>query len=153
MTKTKTPAPVPPKPEYNEKAVYTGRRLQSNGEVWHRFEKPNGEEMYFGKTQRVYIGHTYACGKSNIARRPERDYGIERVDNPEWDAADALVDAHRARRRAEAKAKATSSPALKNASAALAPLFKGLDYFQRRYLIEYLANSLDDRGKVRKKRK
>lgn len=122
--------------KYPLKVVYTGRRLIEN-KIYHRFEKPNGEAMHFRGVKRVWIGYTYKCGENNISSKPERTED-ERIDNPEWDVADELVDAELKRKKAEKILEGKQSPALKNAIAALAPLCRNISYFQRRTLIEYL---------------
>jgi hypothetical protein len=125
------------KPIYNTKAVYTGRRFGRDGKVRHRFEKANGEELNFRGIKGVCLGYTYKCSASTIAERPERT-DDDRIDNPEWEAADAMVGAYNAQKRAEAKMRKEAKPALRAAVLALKPLLKGKDYFGRRALIEYL---------------
>jgi hypothetical protein len=136
-------------PRYNETCVYTGRR-EGKKCILHRFEKPDGEEMYFSGIRGVHIGMTYRCGKTNIASRPELVMEVERIDNPEWDAADALIDAKRAEKRAEKKLAASTKPALKTAVSALQPLVRGMSYFDRKSLVEYL---VEEAVKVGKKRR
>lgn len=127
-----------PKPKvYTRKAVYTGRRM-SGGKVWQRFELlPEKTEMFFRGVKRVYIGATYKCNRTSIAGKPER-IDDEMIFNAEWDAADALVDAHNAEKRAEAKYRAKASPALKNAVEALRPLVRGIGFFDAKALTDYL---------------
>jgi len=125
--------------KYDRKAVYTGRRLSSNGKVYHRFELlPERESMYFTGVVGVWLGHTYECTDDRIAKRPKMT-DDPREDNAEWEAADAEVDAKNAQKRAEAKIRASTKPALKKAVEALRPLVRGKDYFARKALIEYLA--------------
>lgn len=126
--------------KYNRKAVYTGRRISGpSSKIYHRFELlPERSEMFFQGVRRVYIGYTYECSADRIAQKPVKT-DDERIDNPEWDAADALIDQRRAEKRAEAKIKASTRPALKAAIAALRPLMRNLGYFQRKALVEYLA--------------
>lgn len=128
------------KKEYNARAVYTGRRL-GGGKVWQRFELlPDRREMYFSGVKGLYIGYAYECTDKTIPARPKCDHEIKREDNPEWDAADAVVDARNAERRAQAKMKEESRPALKKAVEALKPLMRGLSVFDREALIKYLAD-------------
>lgn len=125
--------------KYDRKAVYTGRRLASNGKVYHRFELlPERSDMHFTGLTGVWLGHTYECTDSKIAKRPKMT-DDDREDNAEWEAADAEVDAKNAVKRAEAKVRSQTKPALKKAVEALRPLFRGKGYFERRALIEYLA--------------
>lgn len=126
----------------DRKAVYIGRRLwgERGDKVAHCFQLlPERRQMAFKGIKKVYIGYTYECAESTMPTRPTRTEDA-RIDNPEWEAADALVDARNARKRADAKIKANSRPAMKKAIEALKPVLIGLDYFQRRSLIEYLAN-------------
>ncbi len=118
--------------------VYTGRRTTDSGKVWQRFEMPDGKEMFFKGVRRVYIGHTYKCSAGSISSRPECVYDIKRVIKPEWAAADAVVNAKNAARRSEAKMALKSKKELHDAVEALAPLFKGLSFFDRRALVELL---------------
>jgi len=60
------------------------------------------------------------------------------VDNPKWEAEDALVDIKRAKDRADAKFKKNESPTLKLAIQALNRVCDGMSFFDRRALIEYL---------------
>jgi hypothetical protein len=141
----------PAKPKYPFKAVYTGRRVASDGKVYQRFEKiPGGNEMYFKGIKGVWLGHIYACGDGTISMRPERIRDEDPIDDPEWEAADTLVDAHNAKKRAEATVRKASKPALKAAIAALKPLCEKLDYFQRKTLITHLAMQLAPKGKWEK---
>jgi hypothetical protein len=132
----------------NETCVYTGRRLNGSKGSLQRFEMPNGEEAFYKRIKGVYIGHTYECSKDKMSIRPTQT-DAERIDNPEWDAADALVDASNARKRAQKKCAAKTSPAFKNAIAAITPLCKGLGYIERRYLIELLVDKVTfKKGKI-----
>lgn len=137
--------------KHTGRAVYTGRRLMIGGKVYQRFEiLPDRTEAYYSRIKGVCIGRTYACSKDSMARRPEwLDDPCER--NPEWDAADALVEAHKAKKRADAKIRAESkSPAIKAAILALKPLVGRLGHFERKALIEFLAHEtskLDRKGK------
>lgn len=128
------------KDKYNRKAVYTGRRLENDGKVYQRFELlPDHSEIFFRRVRSVWIGHTYKCADSKISLRPERT-DDDRIDNPEWEGFDAIVDAHNAKRRAEAKLRAKLTPSLKAAIVALKPLMRGKAHFERRAIIEYLAD-------------
>jgi hypothetical protein len=137
----------PAKPKFNRKAIYTGRRVLPNGQVGQRFELlPEGREMYFKSIKGVWLGHVYACGDGEIATRPER-LSDGAIIKAEWEAADTLVDAHNARKRAERAVSEASKPALKAAIEALKPLCEKLDYFQRKALITHLAMQLKQKGK------
>jgi len=127
------------KDDQTQRVIYTGRRLMNSGKVWHRFEGAGGVERFFSGVCGVYIGHTYKCTPNSIQRRPERDQDVESVDNPAWEAADELVDAELAKRRAEKKVASRSKPAIKAALAALEPLCRNLDFFEMEKLIKYLA--------------
>jgi hypothetical protein len=134
---------------YNRRAVYTGRRRFSNGKVVHRFELlPSRSEMNFGGVVGVWIGYTYECGADSIAKRPKR-VDVEREDNAEWEAADELVSDENARKTAEKKIASLSTPALKAARAALAPLVKGLHYHERRELARRLVEDVADQRRKR----
>lgn len=129
----------PVESKYNRTCVYAGRKLSyDENKVFQRFIKEDGEEMIFQGVKGVWIGYTYRCSDNRIAAKPERVHEIERIDNAEWEATDALVDARNAKRRAESKLSASSKPTIKAAIAALRPLMKGRSYFDRRALIEWL---------------
>ena len=122
------------------KCIYTGRRLTKDGKVYHRFESlPEREDIYYRNIRGVHIGYTYECGKNQMSTRPKR-CDDERIDNPEWESNDALVDTRNMMRRADAKIKRASRPALKKAIEALQPLLKGLNIFDQANLIKYLCN-------------
>lgn len=129
-----------PKEVFKLTCVYTGRRLFNDGSVVQRFEMPDGTERFFSGIKNVWIGYSYKIGEKTISTRPERISEIEIKNNPEWDAADALVDAKNAKKRAEAKMKAQTKPAMKAAVLALTPLCKNLDLFQREALIKFLVD-------------
>lgn len=127
-------------------AIYVGRRLLQNGATAHCFLLlPEKREMLFRGIKGIFIGYTYKCGSSTMPVRPDRTEA-ERIDNPEWEAADALVDARNARKRAEAKIRKSTRPALRNAIAALRPLLRGMSYFDRKELITYLAEQTKRKG-------
>lgn len=120
------------------KAIYIGRRLGRGDKTLHAFLLlPDKKEIFFPRTRGVIIGHTYKCWATKMSRRPERT-DDERIDNPVWDAADALVDAHNAKKRAETKARKNSSPALKAAVAALKPLVEKTNYIEQESLVRHL---------------
>lgn len=126
--------------KYDRKAVYTGRRLFRSGSVVYRFELlPEKTEMFFSGIRGLIIGYTYACSASQMPTRPVR-LEDEAIENPEWEVADALVDAEKRMKREEAKLRAKASPSVKKACEALRPLMIGKDYFSRKLLIEYLAD-------------
>ena len=139
------------KPEtdkYKHTCVYAGRRLSQDGKrVYQRFIDSKGNEMLFKGVSGVWIGYTYKCSETQIARKPERVRDVERIDNPEWDAADALVDSHNARKRADAKIAKSTRPAMKAAIEAIRPLVRGLHHFERKALIEYLAVKSQEKKK------
>ncbi len=133
-----------PKTEYKERAVYTGRRLGQDGKVRQRFELlPSKQEMFFTGIKRVYIGYTYKCHSDSISVKPEMTTD-PLVNNPEWDAKDALVDKYNEEKRAEAKIRNASKPALKAVIEALYPLTKNLSFSDRRKLIELLIEKCID---------
>ncbi len=127
-------------------AIYIGRRL-GKSKTFHAFIRTdNKEEMWFEKTKGCIIGCTYECEADSIKRRPIRtDDKI--IDNAQWDAQDALVDAKNAEKRAEAKMRDVESPALKAAVAALIPLCKTLGIFEQEKLIRYLVNEARKKAK------
>lgn len=137
-----------PENKYPFTCIYAGRRLRYDGKVYQLFLRDGKEEMGFSGVKGVWIGYTYRCGEDKIATKPERT-DAERVDNPEWDAKDALVDAHRAEKRAKAKLADATRPALKNAITALVPLVRNIPGFQARHLVEYL---VDEAKKASKKK-
>lgn len=121
-------------------AVYTGRKLGNDGKtIFQRFIVTDGKERLFRGVKNVIPGYTYRIGKDYIATSPERVPDAAFVDNPEWEAADALVDAANAKRRAEAKIRAKAKPGVKKAIEALRPLLRGISYYDRLALVEYLA--------------
>lgn len=119
--------------QYNEKAVYTGRRLAGD-KVYQRFEVA-GKEIFFRGIKSIFIGYTYKCGIESMQTRPEIVADVDAIHNPEWEAQDALVDTKNAKRRALQRFKKDSFPYMKAALSALMPLCKGLDYFEREQLI------------------
>ncbi len=122
---------------YTRRAVYTGRRLNGKN-VFQCFELlPEKKEMFFKGIRGVHLGYTYECTDSQMPVRA-RCVDVERIDNPEWEAADAIVDARNAEKRAASKMAATSKPNLKRALEVLRPLMRGLSYYDTRNLIEYL---------------
>lgn len=123
--------------KFRDTATYTGRRLLANGKVYQRFEGSDGRERYFRGIRGVSIGFTYRCAKAKMPIRPEMT-DDERINNPEWEAADALVDERNAKRRADAKVQSMSKPALKAAMEALKPLIKGMSYYERAALVNHL---------------
>lgn len=141
--------PKPKKIDDSHRALYMGRRF--NGKTPMHCFRLNGEDVFFAKTRGVIIGYTYKCGKDTMLKKPERDWDIERVDNPEWEAADAIVTAmvkeKREQKKAEAKMKAVSKPALKAAALALLPLCKKLNYSERQKLVRYLVEELSKLSK------
>ena len=132
--------------KYLRKAVYTGRRL-SGSKVFHRFELlPSATVLYFAGVNRVRIGHTYKCAAGSISSKPEMTDDA-RVDNPQWEAADALVDVRNAQRRAATKIQKLTKPALRAALDALRPLCEDMGFYERRELIGFLAEELGKRRK------
>lgn len=124
--------------KFRLRVVYTGRRLNGDRGFIQRFETPDGKERFFSGIHGVFIGHTYEAGATGMAVWPKR-LDVERIDNPEWEAADALVEAKRRERSAEARVRKALTPALKTAIAALTPLMKDKGYFEREAIIKYLA--------------
>ncbi len=134
------------KNKYNYKAVYCGRKLCGDGKVYQRFLRTdNNKEMHFQGVKRVWIGYTYKCGAGSISTKPERTLD-ERFDNAEWEATDTLVDVHNSNRRAEKKLQEKVAPTLKAAIEALKPLFKDKGYFERKAIIEWLAEKSSKNG-------
>lgn len=127
------------------KAIYIGRRLGRGDKTFHVFLLlPKKKEMWYGKIQRVWIGHTYGCWPSQMSRRPPR-LDDERIDNPEWDAADALVTAHLSKKRADVKAKRNVSPAIKKAVEAIKPLIEKTSWIEQEALVKHLVNLARDK--------
>lgn len=133
------------------KAIYAGRRGDfRDGKVRQVFLRSDTkEEMFFTGIKRVAIGYTYECEAKSIKVAPKRT-DDERIDNPEWDAADALVDAKNAEKRAAAKCSKESSPALQAAIDALVPLLKNTNFFDQRLLVEYLASEAGKKARAKK---
>lgn len=139
---------APVKSKYDRQCVYIGRRLYSGNKTQWVFELlPSRERMAFGYIKGVYIGHTYECTEKSISGKPAR-VDREREDNAEWESQDALVDIHNEKKRAEKKFASGQKPALKSAVESLHPLVRGLGYFQRQVLVEYL---IQQATKVKKK--
>ncbi len=135
-------------PIYDRKCIYTGRRL-SGKKVFQRFELlPEKKEVYYSGIRGVVIGYTYPCSEKSMPTRPQSTED-ERVDNPEWDAGDALVDAHHAEKRSQARMNAKSKPALRAALDSIRPLVSGLSYYDARNLIEFLV--VESKKKARKR--
>jgi hypothetical protein len=143
--KSKAVKPETKKSEYNLSCIYAGRRLFGDGKVRQLF-LCGDKEWYFKGVKGVWVGFTYKCGEGRIASKPER-MDAELINNPEWEAADKLVDAHNAKKRGEAKLKAKVSPAIKNAIHALVPLVRRLGYYETRTLVEFLANEAKKKSK------
>jgi hypothetical protein len=127
-------------------AVYTGKRLHGD-KIYQRFELlPDRDAMHFTGISRVYIGGTYEITEDHrMAKKPQRVFDLPTEDNADWDAKDTIATTHAAKKRAEAKYKAESQPALRAAKEALKPLCKGLNFLERDALIRRLVN--DSKGK------
>ena len=122
---------------YDRKAVYVGRRISGN-KVYQMFELlPKNEPMVFTGIRGVILGYTYKCTEKTISTRPERTED-ELIYNPDWEAKDALVDAHNEKRRSDAKMRRLSKPHLKTAIDSIQPLLKGLHFHDFQPLIGYL---------------
>lgn len=133
------------------KAVYAGRRMTWDGKKTYQlfYRTDNQKEMNFKKIRGVWLGYTYECAADKISTTPKR-CDDERVDNPEWEAKDALVDSHNAKIRAERVLNKSKAPQLKNAIEAIKPLItKNLGYFETRALIEYLTDRAYKTKKVK----
>jgi hypothetical protein len=129
----------PKEKKYDRTCIFVGRRLGKGNKTYQVFLLlPEKTEMYFRGIKRVYLGFTYRCTKNAIPIKPEMVHGAERVDNPEWEARDALVDEHNALRRSEAKYRKQSNPRVQALIASLKPLVKDLAFYETRNLIEYL---------------
>ncbi len=135
--------------QWRDTAVYVGRRLYPNRTTRQVFLR-GGKEMHFNGVVGVRIGYTYRCSAKGIAKRPER-VDVERVDNAEWDAADAIVSAFRAEQSAEKKLARSTSPALKHAVDALRPLVRSINIWQQKQLVEYLVFEAGRTTKTKKR--
>lgn len=120
------------------KVVYTGRRLVDGKKVWQRFEDEKGHERFFAGIRRVYIGHAYEAAAKSMSARPKQ-LDDPRVDNPTWEALDALVDDHREKQRAAKRWDKASRPIVKAAVKALVPLVRGISFFEVESLVRHLA--------------
>jgi hypothetical protein len=140
--------------KYNRKAIYTGRRLGAKG-FSHRFELlPSRKEMFFKGVTGVHIGFTYECAASHIRKRPARIIEAERIDNPDWEAQDALVKERAQETSAFKKLSALSRPNLQAAIEALLPLIKNVGHYDITKLVNFLVNqAIEARDKKRKKKK
>lgn len=147
--KAKPTVELTPEQKYPELCVYAGRRLDKNNKLHQCFIFPGNEVAWFKGIKGVHLGYTYRCTKEKLSVKPPRVYDVSRVDNPEWEAADALVDAHNAKKRAAAKIAATTSPAIKNAIQALIPVCRNLGYYDRQQLIEFLTDKATVKPKQR----
>lgn len=124
--------------KYNRQAVYIGRCWLKGGKVGQSFLLlPERREMTFAGIKGLYIGYTYACMASKMPIRPEM-VERQREDNPKWEAQDALIDAHRAKERANAKYRGEANPSLRAAGEALRPLVEGIPLHEVRELVNFL---------------
>lgn len=123
--------------------VYIGRRTSKKGAVW-AFQTSDGGERYFGRISGVWIGHTYEATAKGISRRPKQT-DAKRIDNPKWEAEDAIVDAVNLEKRAAKKFADASSPHIKAAVTALLPLTRGLNMFDVDKLVRALVISARNR--------
>lgn len=125
---------------YDRKAVYTGRRIGRDGKIYHRFELlPKRDEMHFAGIKQVWIGYTYKCTENSISAKPERTEDTKE-NNPAWEGADEAVDAHNAKKRAEANMRKEAKKNVQKAVEALRPIMRGLSIFEREELVKYLVD-------------
>lgn len=122
---------------------YIGRRM--NGDVAvYTFLNGDKEVIFGGKMKWMQIGECYFAtmksgGGWSIMLRPEHDESAVSASEDElekWQVADALTSNMLRRKRLAAKM--DKHPALDRAVNAIRPLIKGLDFSQRRQLIEIL---------------
>lgn len=125
--------------KYDRKAIYIGRRLDGKGHLQVFLLLPEKKEIHFKGIKRVWIGHTYKCSATKMSTRPER-LPDDRVDDPAWEAQDALVDAENAKKRAEEKVSKMSKPQMRAAIEALRPLLEGVGYFGQSALVRHLVD-------------
>lgn len=136
------------------KCVYAGRRLNhvthSKVEIFHCFIQ-NGKEMFFKNVLGVFMGCSYECSQDTISRRPKL-LADDRVDNPDWEAKDALAAAWLKSRRAKNKIKNLQKPYIKAAMQALIPLLKNLDSQEVSSLVSHLTfEAWDTTRKLKRK--
>jgi hypothetical protein len=136
---------------YSHKAVYIGRRLSGTKVLQAFLLLPDKKEIFFAGVRGVYMGYTYLCTDKNIAKRPERAED-EQLNDPQWEAEDALVDAYNEEKRGAQKMSKLSKPAVNHALEALMPLLKGLHYFDYHKLIEHITKLAIDKT-IKKKSK
>lgn len=125
-----------------EIVVYIGRRTATSGRVVQAFQQKNGKEICFKGLRHLYIGHSYEMINGTIAVQAEWLRDIPRINNAKWEAADALIDAENAKKRAQAKVAALSKPKLKEAKSILSELTQGMGFFDRLKLIDYLVKEI-----------
>lgn len=118
-------------------AIYIGRRLNGDKPV-QAFQLPNKKVVYFRSIVGIFIGGVYECfGGTTMNTRPKRIDTAVTVD-PEWEREDLRVEAKVKRRRLEERLKRDSRPAVNRVVDALAPLVKGIGFWEKKALVEYL---------------
>lgn len=128
---------------------YVGRRLLNNEKIAHAYSKPDGETVFFTKVKWSIIGRSYFATTDGdgltMHVRPEEDEAAVQPSDEDletWQVADAL--AYDMQRRKQLSAKLNKKPpALERAVNAIRPLVKGLNFSQRRQLIEILVTQCD----------
>jgi hypothetical protein len=135
MTSASKPTPI----KRDRQAIYVGRRWGTKGTTLQKFLLlPERKEMYFKGVKGVHMGYTYECSEDSISAKPKMIVDAPRVDDPEWEAEDALVDAANAQKRADAKIRANASPTMKKAIESIKPLLRGRNSYERELLVRYL---------------
>lgn len=138
-------------------AIYIGKRILGN-DVAQCFERTDTKEILkFKRIKSVYIGSTYKCGENGILVSPER-VDVETIENPKWEAENAIAEEYLWRKRAQTKVESTLKKEekrhLKTAIEALRPLVKSVDYdyFKIERLMHAIGQKLWDEKWKRKKK-
>lgn len=121
---------------------YVGQRMLGDDKLHFAFQKSNGELVFFSGMKWLIIGRAYfgTKGGDQISRRPDEDESAVQPSEDDmrtWEVADTLARDLQRRKRLSAKMN-KSPPELERAVNAIRPLIKGLDFGQRRQLIEIL---------------
>ncbi len=122
--------------------MYVGERCGRTA-ICQVFKDANGGEHWFQKIRMVFVGEWYGMIDETMARRPKQIPGRTMTEDEhlEADAEKAVVTAFRNDRRAAAKANKPNAR-IAQAVELLRPFYWALNYPERRYFVEYLANEM-----------
>jgi hypothetical protein len=130
--------------EKEKPAVYVGRRINGD-DVVQMFLLEDNQEIIFKGIKGVILGCTYSYkGNGKMSVHPVR-WDVPHRHDPKWDAQDKLAEDFLERKRANARAKANSSPAYAAAVRSVQVLVRGLSLRQREALINKIFYDVDKR--------